>query len=116
MAESRIPIDVLQASKSLTDFTKPTLLNGTHYEEGVMYAKIGCFVFLYVAVQFDSPPTNTVLFILPEDCRPIANSEVPVSGGASYNAKAQCQITKYGQVKVTSVDNWVSGSGIFTHV
>ena len=95
------------------DGTKPTLTNGSHYGEGTYYFKIGCFIYLSISAEFSSPPSNALLFTLPEGCRPIGGAEISVSGGASYNAKAQCVIGVTGGVRVSSVDNYVAGSGIF---
>jgi len=96
-----------------TDGTKPTLTNGSHYGNGCYYFKIGCFVYLTISAEFSSAPTNLNLFTLPAGYIPIGAVEIAVSGGGTYNAKAQCTVTSGGTVKVTSVDKWVMGSGIF---
>lgn len=102
----------LTSPKAFAGGTQPTLTNGTHYSNGCYYWKFGCLLYLYVSVQFTSNPSNTTIFTLPEGYRPVSASEITVSGGGSYNAKAQCQIGTDGNVKVTSVDKWVVGSGI----
>ena len=114
MAEGKIVSNTLLIPKSLNDYTKPTLINGTHYStSGCIYIKVGCFVYLIISVEFSSAPTNVHLFTLPSGYRPAAAAEIVVSGGGSYNAKAQCRITAGGEVRVTSADKWVIGSGIF---
>lgn len=114
MAEGKIMHNSLECVKTLSNnFAKPTLTNGSHYGDGTYYCAVGCFTFLFISASFDSPPTNTVLFTLPIGWRPLAYTEIAVSGGGSYNAKAQCVINTDGSVCVTSVDKWVRGSGIF---
>lgn len=95
--------------------TKPTLSNGSHYGNGTYYWKRDGLVYLCISAQFDSAPTNALLFTLPAGYRPIGNAEITVSGGGSYNAKAQCRITDAGSVYITSVDKWVTGSGMFIY-
>ena len=95
--------------------TKPTLSNGSHYSYGTYYWKRGGLVYLCISAEFSSAPTNALLFTLPTGYRPIGNAEITVSGGGSYNAKAQCRITDGGAVYVTSVDKWVIGSGLFIY-
>ena len=94
---------------------KPTLTNGSHYNNGTYYWKRGSLVYLHISAQFNSAPTNVLLFTLPAGYRPIGDAEITASGGGSYNAKAQCRITENGCVYVTSVDKWVSGSGLFIY-
>lgn len=94
---------------------KPTLTNGSHYNNGTYYWKRGSLVYLHISAQFNSAPTNVLLFTLPAGYRPIGDAEITASGGGSYNAKAQCRITENGSVYVTSVDKWVSGSGLFIY-
>lgn len=107
-------VDEFIIPKSITDLIKPTLQNGSHYQQGCRYIKIGCFVYVLISVEFSSAPSNQVLFALPQGYKPIINSEITVSGGGSYNAKAQCQINaSSGNVSVTSADKWVIGNGIF---
>lgn len=114
MAESKIPTNVLDTPKALADFTQMTLLNGTHYLQGCKYIKLGCFVYVAISVVFNSAPSNVHIFTMPSGYIPANNGvEVTVSGGASYNAKAQCQIDNTGKIRVSSVDKWVTGSGIF---
>lgn len=95
--------------------TKPTLSNGSHYGSGTYYWKRGGLVYLCISAAFDSAPTNALLFTLPAGYRPISNAEITVSGGGSYNAKAQCRISDGGAVYVTSADRWVIGSGLFIY-
>lgn len=101
------------SGKTSNDFITPTLTNGEHYSAGTHYIKIGCFVFLAISAVFTSVPTSVALFTLPEGYRPVYYSEIAVSGAESYNAKAQCAIGTNGVVRVTSVDKYVTGSGIF---
>jgi hypothetical protein len=98
--------------KRWADGTKPTLTNGSHYSDGCYYWKIGCFLFLNISASFTNAPSNTTLFTLPAGYRPVGAQEICVSGGGSYNAKAQCRISDNGLVTVSSVDKWVIGSGI----
>lgn len=102
-----------QTAKSWSDGVKPTLTNGSHYGVGTYYFKVGCFVYLVVSAEFSSAPTNVNLFTLPAGYRPIGVAEITVGGGATYNAKAQCQIRTNGNVTVTSADKYVIGSGFF---
>jgi len=100
-------------SKTWGNFTKPTLSNGTHYGDGCNYLKIGCFVVVIISVQFDSPPSNALLWTMPSGYIPVGSVDISASGGGSYNAKAQCVINSSGGVRVTSVDKWVTGYGIY---
>lgn len=95
------------------DGVKPDLTNGSHYGQGTYYFKIGCFIYLVISAEFESAPTNELLFTLPEGYRPVGVADIPVSGGASYNAKAQCIVGLTGGVRVTSVDKYVTGTGLF---
>ena len=114
VAESKIQNNPLACNKTIIhDFAKPTLTNGSHYLGGTYYCTVGCFTFIFISVAFDSPPNNTILFTLPNGWRPLLYTEITVSGGGSYNAKAQCVIHENGEVNVTSVDKWVRGCGIF---
>lgn len=116
MAVSTIKVDEFQAAKDLSrDFTKPSLSNGTHYSTGCRYAKMGAFAYIYISVEFSSPPENKLLFTLPDGYRPLGTTEIPVSGGETFNAKAQCYIASNGRVYVTSADKYVIGGGIFLH-
>lgn len=116
MAVSTIKADELKSAKTLANFTQPTLSNGSHYANGCRYIKIGAFVYLYIDVKFSSTPTsNTLLFTLPSGYRPVSFSEISVSGGSNYNAKAQCTIGTNGEVRVSSVDSYVRGAGIIIH-
>lgn len=103
----------LVAPLSWDNGTKPTLSNGSHYRNGVYYWKRGSLIYLHISVQFDNAPTHVLLFTLPTGYRPIGYAEITVSGGGSYNAQAQCTIDNGGSVYVTSVDKWVTGSGLF---
>mgnify|MGYP003313237742 CR=1 FL=1 len=103
----------LTANKLLSDGTKPTLEHGTHHGNGCYYFKVGCFVCIYIDVEFSSAPTNESLFVLPAGYRPPTKMELAVSGGGSYNAKAQCVVGAGGGVSVTSVDKYVQGGGMF---
>ena len=99
---------------SYAQMTTPTLTNGSHYGNyGTKYIKIGCFLYIIISAVFDSAPTNALLFTLPTGYRPLGYTEISVSGGGSYNAKAQCSIRPDGNVYVTSVDKWVTGGGMF---
>lgn len=106
-------LNPLTTSKSWSDFTKPTLSNGTHYGDGCHYIKVGCFVAVIISVQFDSPPSNALLWTMPSGYIPVGNVDISASGGGSYNAKAQCTVNSSGGVRVTSVDKWVTGYGIY---
>ena len=106
-------ITPLTTSKAWSDFTKPTLSNGTHYGDGCHYIKIGCFVAVIISVQFDSAPSNALLWTMPSGYIPVGSVDISASGGGSYNAKAQCVINSSGGVRVTSVDKWVTGYGIY---
>ena len=113
MAEGKIVSNTLLIPKTWDDFTKPTLINGTHYgASGCRYIKVGCFIYLIISAEFSSAPTNAHLFTLPSGYHPVGSGELSVSGGGAYNAKAQCRIMSNGEVRVTSVDKWVIGSGI----
>ena len=104
----------LMTAKTWAQFTQPTLENGTHYGTyGCRYARFGSFVVVIISVAFDTPPTNALLWTMPSNYKPVGVVEVPASGGGSYNAKAQCTILQDGIVRVTSVDKWVTGQGIF---
>lgn len=107
----------LTAGEKWDDFTQVTnLVNGTNYRGGCQYRRLGCFVHIIVSVEFNSAPSNTEIFTLPSGYRPITSTTIPVDGGASYNAKAQCTISDTGVVRVSSVDKWVIGGGLFVAV
>ena len=103
----------LITGKTWNEYTIPTLINGSHYLVGCKYAKFGAFVHVNINVQFDSPPTNVTLWTMPSGFVPIGDVQLAASGGGSYNAKAQAVVNSEGEVKVTSVDRWVSASGIY---
>ena len=110
-------ITPLTAGEKWADFVNvSTLTNGENYGNGCKYRRIGCFVHILVGVQFSAAPSNTEIFTLPVGYRPITATTIPVDGGAAYNAKAQCTISDGGVVRVTSVDKWVIGGGLFVAV
>ena len=106
-------LNPLITSKTWTGYTTPTLSNGTHYGTGCRYCKFGAFVHVYISVQFDSAPSNALLWKMPSGYLPIGDVQLAASGGGSYNAKAQAVVGSNGEVHVTSVDKWVSASGIY---
>ena len=101
------------SNKALSDTTSFVPLQGTNYGDGCRYIKIGCFVFLIISVQFDAAPSGKNIFTLPTGYRPLTLMEISVSGGGSYNSKAQCVIYTDGSIIVSSADKYVTGSGIF---
>ena len=114
MAESKIPILPVMKPILYSDLIPvTTLTNGENYIQGCSYMKIGCFVLIYVSVVFTTPPTNITIFTLPEGYRPVRETLISASGGASYNAKGECAIRPNGNVAVSSVDNYITASGLF---
>ena len=103
----------LITGKTWAEYVQPTLINGSHYSGGCRYGKFGAFVHIYISVEFDSAPTNALLWTMPSGFIPIGDVQLAASGGGSYNAKAQAIVNISGEVKVTSVDKWVTASGIY---
>lgn len=100
--------------KTWSSFTHPTLENGSHYgAKGCQYAKFGCFVVVIISVEFESAPSNALLWTMPEGYIPVGDVQLSASGGGSYNAKAQAVINSSGSVRVSSVDKWVTAYGIY---
>lgn len=110
---TKTDLNPFTTAKSWSDGSKPTFVNGSDYGNNTYYFKVGCFCYLIVSAQFSSAPSNTKAFTLPAGYRPIGDADISVSGGGSYNAKAQCIVKSSGDVYVTSVDKWVIGSGMF---
>lgn len=106
-------ISPLITGKTWVEYTIPTLSNGSHYLVGCKYAKFGAFVHIVISVQFDSAPTNALLWTMPSGFKPIGDVQLAASGGGNYNAKAQASVDSDGTVRVTSVDRWVTASGIY---
>lgn len=100
-------------AKTWDEYTTPTLSIGSHYGTGCRYAKFGAFVHVIINVQFDSASSNALLWTMPSGFVPIGGTQLAASGGGSYNAKAQAVVGPSGDVRVTSVDKWVSASGIY---
>ena len=103
----------LITGKTWVEYTIPTLSNGAHCGAGCKYAKFGAFVHIVISVQFDSAPTNALLWQMPSGFVPIGDVQLAASGGGSYNAKAQAIVNSSGNVYVTSVGKWVAASGIY---
>lgn len=103
----------LITGKTWVEYAIPTLSNGAHYGVGCKYAKFGALVHIVISVQFDSAPTNALLWQMPSGFVPIGEVQLAASGGGSYNAKAQALVGSDGNVRVTSVDKWVVASGIY---
>ena len=103
----------LITGKTWAEYAIPTLSNGAHYGIGCKYAKFGALVHIVISVQFDSAPSNALLWKMPSGFVPIGDVQLGASGGGSYNAKAQAVVASDGNVRVTSVDRWVSASSIY---
>ena len=103
----------LITGKTWAEYVQPTLVNGSQYSGGCRYGKFGAFVHVYISAQFDSAPSNALLWTMPSGFIPVGEVQLAASGGGSYNAKAQAIINSSGEVRVTSVDKWVSASGIY---
>lgn len=115
MANGIIKTDLLSQPARWANSVEFTPTNGeTVGSIGCRYMKLSnCLAWIYIDVKFTTPPTHVLLFTLPSDVRPIGMAFIPVDGGESYNAKAQCTISNTGDIYVTSVDKYVSGSGLF---